>query len=78
MQRKRKSAVVRNSSGDGLRGGDKQQDALRDSADNPADVPEGLKRPRKGPYGKDTGRHEDESVAAYPDRDPVDKKTGEF
>jgi hypothetical protein len=47
--------------GRGLRGHDKQQSVLRDR-DRPAEhddgnaTPEGLRRPRKGPYDKSTGR----------------------
>ena len=45
--------------GDGLRGGDKQQDALRDpQGGKRTDVPEGLERKPKPPYDKDAGRNE--------------------
>ena len=42
-------------------------------------IPEGLLRPRKGPYDKDVGRMGAASEAphAFPDRDPA-KKTREF
>ena len=38
---------------DGLRGPDKQQEGLHQKG---RDTPEGLKRPRKPPLDKDTGR----------------------
>jgi hypothetical protein len=50
-----------NVGGRGLRGRDKQQSSLRD-VDRPAEhddgdaTPKGLRRPRKGPYDKNTGR----------------------
>jgi hypothetical protein len=63
----------------GLKGGDKRQGNLQDA---PGDtyIPEGLLRPRKGPYDKHAGRKEEASQAprAFPDRDPAKKKTGEF
>jgi hypothetical protein len=48
--------------GTGLRGEDKQQGDLRDlrggtrDTGSAVDLPEGLKRPPKGPYDKDRGR----------------------
>ena len=42
----------------GLRDHDKQQGDLRDYA---IDLPEGLKRPRKGPLDKNVGRGEDDN-----------------
>jgi hypothetical protein len=52
--------------GDGLRGPDKRQAALRDEdrGEPPVmqpedDLPEGLRRERKGPYDKNVGRNED-------------------
>ena len=68
----------------GLKGGDKSQGDLQDA---PGDdhIPEGLLRPRKGPYDKNVGRMEggrmegaSEAPQAFPDRDPAKKKTGEF
>jgi hypothetical protein len=42
-------------------------------------IPEGLLRPRKGPYDKTVGRQEaSEAPRAFPDRDPAKKKMGEF
>jgi hypothetical protein len=43
-------------------------------------VPEGLQRPRKGPYDKNVGRNEDATQVprAHPGTDPAKKKTGEF
>jgi hypothetical protein len=41
--------------GDGLRGRDRQQGGLQDS-DEGLELPEGLKRDRKGPLNKTTGR----------------------
>ena len=62
-----------------LKGGDKRQGDLQDA---PGDnhVPEGLLRPRKGPYDKNVGRMEEASEAprVFPDRDPAKKKSGEF
>ena len=60
----------------GLKGGDKRQVDLQDA---PGDdhIPEGLSRPRKGPYDKNVGRTE-EAPRAVPDRDPATKRTGEF
>ena len=43
--------------GDGLRGRDQQQDDLQDS-DSGRELPEGLKRARKGPLNPKTGRHQ--------------------
>jgi hypothetical protein len=45
-----------NKGGDGLRGPDQQQDDLQDS-DSGRELPEGLKRERKGPLNPTTGRH---------------------
>jgi hypothetical protein len=62
----------------GLKGGDKRQGDLQNA---PGDdhIPEGLLRPRKGPYDKTVGRQEaSEAPRAFPDRDPAKKKTGEF
>ena len=41
---------------DGLDGRDKQQADLRNPAAGPLDLPDGLKRPRRGPLDKDLGR----------------------
>jgi hypothetical protein len=62
----------------GLKGGDKQQGDLQNAPDH--DVPEGLQRPRKGPYDKNVGRNEDATQVprAHPGTDPAKKKTGEF
>ena len=64
---------------DETEGRDKRQGDLQDA---PGDnhVPEGLLRPRKGPYDKNVGRMAEVSEAprAFPDRDPAKKKTGEF
>jgi hypothetical protein len=38
--------------GDGLRGQDQQQGDLRDAKDGDHELPEGLKRERKGPVSK--------------------------
>ena len=38
--------------GDGLRGQDQQQGDLRDAEDGGRELPEGLKRERKGPVSK--------------------------
>ena len=43
--------------GDGLRGQDQQQGDLQDG-DSGRELPEGLKRERKGPLGPTTGRRE--------------------
>jgi len=62
----------------GLKGGDKRQGDLQNA---PGDdhTPEGLLRPRKGPYDKTVGRQEaSEAPRAFPDRDPAKKKMGEF
>jgi len=62
----------------GLKGGDKRQGDLQNA---PGDdhIPEGLLRPRKGPYDKTVGRQgASEAPRAFPDRDPAKKKTGEF
>jgi hypothetical protein len=62
----------------GLKGGDKRQGDLQD-APGENHIPEGLLRPRKGPYDKNLGRIEaSEAPRAVPDRDPATKKTGEF
>jgi hypothetical protein len=42
----------------GLKGEDKRQDDLQDAPGN-AYTPEGLQRPRKGPYDKNVGRNEE-------------------
>ena len=62
----------------GLKGGDKQQGDLRNVPDS--ELPEGLQRDRKGPYDQNVGRNEEASQVprAFPDRDPANKKTGEF
>jgi hypothetical protein len=62
----------------GLKGGDKRQGDLQNAADS--ELPEGLKRDRKGPYDKNVGRNEEATQVprAFPDRDPAEKKTGEF
>src|SRR4051812_4194609 len=63
----------------GLQGRDKRQGDLQ-NAPGDDDIPEGLLRPRKGPYDKTVGRMEEASEAprAFPDRNPAKKKTGEF
>ena len=63
----------------GLKGGDKRQGDLQDGPGD-SHTPEGLQRPRKGPYDKNVGRNEEISQVprAFPDRDPAKKKTGEF
>lgn len=48
---------------DGLRDHDKQQGDLRDDA---IDLPEGLKRPRKGPLDKNVGRGEEDITQPLP------------
>lgn len=62
----------------GLSGGDKRQGDLQNAPDE--EIPEGLRRERKGPYDKNAGRNEADSQVprAFPDRDPALKKTGEF
>ena len=42
--------------GDGLRDGDKKQGDLRNAPRADRELPEGLKRERKGPLDKDTPR----------------------
>ncbi len=42
--------------GDGLRGQDHQQGDMRDAEDGDRELPEGLKRERKGPLSKQGGR----------------------
>jgi hypothetical protein len=42
--------------GDGLRGQDQQQGDLRDAQDGDRELPEGLKRERKGPLSKEGRR----------------------
>ena len=67
--------------GDGLRGQDKQQSALRDPKDkawhqgqdgpgapDPDETPEGLHRPRKGPVDRNIGRNE--AADQVPDWEP--------
>jgi hypothetical protein len=62
---------IRRRKEEGLRGQDKQQSLLRDRSSDQRDpgrgeppprkrdgVPEGLERPRKGPYDKNVGRNE--------------------
>lgn len=47
---------------EGLRGPDKQQGSLREGPPKQThvdDLPEELRRPRKGPYDKDRGRDEE-------------------
>ena len=42
--------------GDGLRGGDKKQGDLRNAPHADRELPEGLKRERKGPLERDKSR----------------------
>jgi len=46
---------------DGLHDGDKQQGDLRNAPHADRELPEGLKRERKGPVDKDTGRKDQAS-----------------
>lgn len=47
---------IRDLDGHGVRGQDKQQGDLRDQDSGGDDLPEGLKRERKGPLGPEQGR----------------------